>query len=319
MTIEKKHFAAVEFKEFDDDDLSFVAYASKETVDRDGELVKSSAWDLEDFRKNPVVMLAHDYSKLPIGKSLWEKMTPDGLKFKPKFANTTTGREVYQLYKEGILNAFSVGFIPVEWEDGKKSGSKAHRVYTKAKLLEVSCVAVPSCPDALVERVAKGMIKDGSLKKAFDEIVPKEMVDTFLAKLDKGSDDETPVVETEEVDVVETAIEKAGRELSNKNVSLLKSIASKLGEAAEAIESMVGGNESEQEEKTVVGDGTVDMDVDGTTAKQVDDAITVDDVKSIMLKGFSELSAGVAGSVLSKDDIKSIIKDEINRAKGRIG
>lgn len=179
-------------KEFNDDEMSFVAYASKEVLDRDGEIVKADAWDIEEYLKNPVIMLFHDYNKLPVGKALWVRKANDGLRFKPKFADTETGREVYQLYKEGILNAFSAGFRVLDWEEGKAEGVK--RVYTKVKLHEISCVPVPSCPDALVERVNNGEIKTKELSKALNEIIainkpePEETENEIRVRLKNPAD-----------------------------------------------------------------------------------------------------------------------------------
>ena len=43
--------------------------ASTEDIDRDGEVIKASAWDFENYKKNPVIQWAHRYDELPVGKS----------------------------------------------------------------------------------------------------------------------------------------------------------------------------------------------------------------------------------------------------------
>ena len=41
---------------------------SADTVDRVGDVVEQN-WDLENYKKNPVLLYAHDYSQLPIGRT----------------------------------------------------------------------------------------------------------------------------------------------------------------------------------------------------------------------------------------------------------
>lgn len=164
-----------EITETNDAEQSIVGWGSKPIPDRDGELIESSAWKLEQYRKNPVLMLSHDYSSPPVGKCLWVKADSNGLKFKAKFANTERGREIYELYKGGYMSGFSVGFSvntggsvdhPTE---PKYKGIK--RVYKDVDLLEISCVAIPACPDALVEQVKSGKIKCKQLKDEMDQII----------------------------------------------------------------------------------------------------------------------------------------------------
>ena len=52
--------------------------ASTSTQDRDGEVVDATGWDLRNFKKNPVIMYAHDYRTLPIGKAPRVWVSKDG-------------------------------------------------------------------------------------------------------------------------------------------------------------------------------------------------------------------------------------------------
>jgi hypothetical protein len=89
---------------------------------------------LERFRKNPVVLYAHDYEGLPVARSLWERVR-DGdsgpeLVAKPQFhMDTELSREVWALVEKGVLSAWSVGFIPEEWEpiDGNRINRRGRR------------------------------------------------------------------------------------------------------------------------------------------------------------------------------------------------
>ena len=140
--------------------------ASTADMDRDGEVIDVSGWDLKNFKKNPVIMFAHDYRTLPIGKAtkigVKDGKLMDVVEFPPEgtyeFADT-----VARLVDAGYLKTQSVGFIPKKWEDGDMEdddsrGKKPRRTYTKQELLEISIVPVPSNPNALMNAVKDGVI-----------------------------------------------------------------------------------------------------------------------------------------------------------------
>ena len=89
-------------------------------------------------------------------------------------------RIAYGLYSGGFLNAVSVGFIPLRWEDGKgeraegesvtasERGAAPRRRYLEQELLEVSAVAIPANPDALVLGVKAGAISKSDLQATLD-------------------------------------------------------------------------------------------------------------------------------------------------------
>lgn len=179
--------AIVEKGSFNDDERSFVAWASKPVLDRDGEIIANDAWDIENFEKNPVLLWAHDYSMPPVGKAMWTRKQSNGLKFKPKFAPTAMGREIYELYKSEFMNTFSVGFIPRDFEEDEDTmieyvgwfGGKYEKpllTHTDVELLEISCVPVPSCPAALAERMASGAIKAKGLQQAIIDTTSKTVI-----------------------------------------------------------------------------------------------------------------------------------------------
>ena len=176
-------FIIAEKSETVDAERSVVGWGSKPLPDRDGELIEASAWDLDNFRKTPVLCLSHDLAKPPIGKILWIKADPNGLKFKAQFAGTERGKEVYQLYKEGMMNAFSVGFRPKKDGfvdnplDEKYKGMNLKRVFKAVELFEVSCVTVPALPSAVAEYVKSGKIQDAELKGELEEIMEKAVVE----------------------------------------------------------------------------------------------------------------------------------------------
>jgi hypothetical protein len=87
-------------------------------------------------------------------------------------------RIAYGLYKGAFLNAVSVGFVPIRWEDGASSAasgsagvtpsSTCRRKYLEQELLEVSAVAIPANPDALALGFKSGAVTKADLVDTLD-------------------------------------------------------------------------------------------------------------------------------------------------------
>src|SRR3989304_1508207 len=139
-----KQFTKALVTKVNDDFTLEVAIASTPIKDRQGEVIKPTAWRLDNFKRNPVLQWAHDYSLPPIGKVVQIGVEGDRLLFKPQFAAHIDpfAEKIWRMFKEGYLNAFSVGFQPLMSKEGDS--------WTDVELLEISAVPVPANPDALV-------------------------------------------------------------------------------------------------------------------------------------------------------------------------
>lgn len=130
-----------------DDPLVYVM--SDETVDRVGDVIKASGWNLQNFAKNPVALFGHDH-KFIVGH--WTDVKVQGkqligrLKLLPKGISERLD-EVIAAVEAGILRAVSVGFNidPDKAERNKEGGYS----FGSAELLECSLVSVPANPNAL--------------------------------------------------------------------------------------------------------------------------------------------------------------------------
>lgn len=153
-----------------------------DTVDRDGDIVEPKGIKLTNFRKNPVVLLAHDYRGLPIGRAENLERNEHGITADVIFPDEgiyPLADTVYQLYKQKFIKAWSIGFIPIKSEeipdeDGKEShrdffGRKGRRIKS-SDLLEFSGCAVGSNPDALTNMIAKGINIEPLKEAGFIEI-----------------------------------------------------------------------------------------------------------------------------------------------------
>lgn len=134
------------------------------SVDRDNDTVDPNGWDLANYRRNPVVLWAHDYSELPVGKATEIAVTSDGkLKATCEFATHAFAETVFQMVKGGFLRATSVGFAPKRYEVNEKRGGLD---FKEQELLEYSIVPVPANPEALVEARAAGVDTEPIVKWA---------------------------------------------------------------------------------------------------------------------------------------------------------
>jgi HK97 family phage prohead protease len=103
----------------------------------------------------------------PIGKIVSGRDTADGYEITAKVSQTPRGEEVLTLMRDGVLNRFSVGFVPVEerWENNNSTV-----IRTKVNLKEVSVVAFPAFIGATINEVRN----DVEAVDAPDEVQEKE-------------------------------------------------------------------------------------------------------------------------------------------------
>ena len=172
---------------------------SKEVEDRDGDILRASGVDFTNYMKNPVFLSFHNSREFPLGKvtKFWvEGNSVKAIVYFPTLEELSTNPEqasekaklvdfTYHCYKTGMLNAVSVGFIPLEWTESEKGFD-----ILKWELLEFSAVAVPANQDAIAEAV-----------KSFglDKSVIKEYFTT-----EKGLDEKLSDVEKELAEVKQT-------------------------------------------------------------------------------------------------------------------
>lgn len=176
-----------ELIDLDEKNKSFTAVASTEDIDRDGDIIIQSGWDLKNFKKNPVLPWSHNYFAVPIGKSLktWVDKGSNKLMFKPKFdENDEEAMKVFQKYVDGFLTSFSVGFAPKDWEwIDEDAGWYSGRKYLKQDLLEISFVAVPSNPNANIRLSFDGSDDDmpgkNMLQMGYPEVFAKTKFGLF--------------------------------------------------------------------------------------------------------------------------------------------
>ncbi len=179
-----------------EDGLQVDFVISTPSVDRDQDSITMAGWQLENYRKNPVVLWAHNSRQHPVARSLTEWIQDDKLKstsqFTPKDLNPF-GYMTGQMYVKGYLNAVSVGFRSLE---AKWSADEQNRPwgidYFKQELLEYSCVPVPANPEALMDAKSAGIDLDPMIDwviRVLDEgiMVPKSKAEKIYSILSTKS------------------------------------------------------------------------------------------------------------------------------------
>lgn len=163
---------------------------SAEVEDRQGEIVVQSGWMLENYKKNPVVLWAHNSGQPPIAKMLEIGVNPatNQLEGKMQFAvnEYDFAATIFNLIIGGYQNAFSAGFINNKYEIDQVN----EKVYLiENELLEMSVVPVPANQLALAK--SKGIDVSLYEKKEIedeDEEIPEDVDDLDDLDLDDISE-----------------------------------------------------------------------------------------------------------------------------------
>lgn len=135
------------------DSVTIEGYASTNDVDRHGDIVPASVWEagIKNYLKNPVILAYHDHSE-PVGRMTDHRVDEKGLFVQARIS--AAAEDVFNLVKDGVLTAFSIGFRIV---DAEYNSALELFVVKELELHEISVVSVPANQNTLF-----------SLSKAFD-------------------------------------------------------------------------------------------------------------------------------------------------------
>lgn len=151
------------------------AIVSTEAKDRDGDVVRASGWDLDRFRRHPVLLSSHNYGSLMNQIGEWSGMRVEGKKLvgTAKYFVGEGNPEAdwaFNLARHGRA-AYSVGFLP-DMDKAKRlegEGFMGGYEFRGQELIEVSHVTVPSNPQAL-QRM-KGIELDPAVAAIVSEVL----------------------------------------------------------------------------------------------------------------------------------------------------
>lgn len=126
--------------------VTIEGWANKAVVDRGGDIINKDAWNVDNFKKNAIILFNHDKNQ-PIGKAIAVEPREEGLYIKAKISGSADPgiSKVRDLIKEGVLNAFSVGFDSTN----ETKSADGYNEIKAAELFEVSVVSIPMNQDSL--------------------------------------------------------------------------------------------------------------------------------------------------------------------------
>lgn len=291
--------------------LEFIA--STETPDRAGDIIDVAGWKLDNYLggigkgQNPIFAWSHDYSKLPVGKTISASadVRAKALAIRVRFPTiaelctdpTNPSEEalfadtVYNMYKGGYLNAVSVGFRGLKYKtrDDPSVMEKPEWMrgthFLEQELLEVSAVLVPCNQEALVSM--RGM-------KSFNPAGVNLLEKYFTERSEEQNMTEELKALSDRIKSIEDAIEvKAGsrhsketREELGKVSEAMKACHKGIKACYDAIDKMIevapveeqsgtedqdgGASDGREKPKPNAGDGKSVDTLDVTTASVTD-------------------------------------------------
>ena len=204
---------------------------SSEVVDRDGDILIAKGCNFENFKKNPQFLGFHNYHEYPLGiPKNWGiegKAVYCDVYF-PTIEELSTEKEsasekaklvdfTYHCYKTGMLNAVSVGFIPIDAVPNKETGGA---IVNEWELLEFSAVTVPANQDAIAQAVKS--FGDENAKQMIDPIERIKELEGQIVECNKTIKVQAEKLEgvNNELDVLKLDDEKEVLQLDDEEINL---------------------------------------------------------------------------------------------------
>lgn len=141
------------------DSIFIEGYASTNDVDRAGDVVATQVWEkgIQNYLKNPIILAHHDHDD-PVGRMVDYRIDNKGLWIK---ARVSAAAEIFNLVKDKVLTAFSIGFKVV---DAEYNAAAEIFMVKELELVEISIVSVP-CNQNTIFSLAKAF----TLAEEYDE------------------------------------------------------------------------------------------------------------------------------------------------------
>ena len=216
---------------------SFKVVASDETIDRAGEVIKVSWWELDNFMKNPVIIANHVYKVENIIWKATNVYTEDyKLVVEWVFATTDLAQDVKKLYDGWFIKTVSVWFIPLDRDPNQPN------IITRAELLEVSFVPVPCNPNALSlwKEVMDDLIAKGLLIKEEGQEDLNEVEEWKEENNEEGTNTDDGIIDNQEN--VENNEENANNENEEGNVEDVKQLLKEAKALLSEIKDLISNN-----------------------------------------------------------------------------
>ena len=203
----EREFKKLQFKldQFDAEEGIFSGYgAIFGNIDSGGDIIEPGAFTktLAEGWERVKILALHNDCWLPIGRPLELREDTNGLFLSAKVSDTSMGRDIKVLLKDGVLNELSIGYDPVVFD----YDAEGIRHLCELKLWEVSLVTWAMNPEATVTGYK-------SMQETLDRAAA--LKDGLLRDL------------------------KEGRKISNARLKSLKDVSKTMKEAARTIDAVI--------------------------------------------------------------------------------
>jgi len=147
--------------------LYIEGYASTNDVDRSDDVIPTSVWEagIQNYLKNPIILAQHDHDD-PIGRMVDYRIDSKGLWIK---ARISAAAEIFNLVKDEVVTAFSVGFRVL---DAEYNAAAEVFVVKGLELVEISVVSVP-CNQNTLFSLSKAFSDADEYKEFKSQFAPK--------------------------------------------------------------------------------------------------------------------------------------------------
>lgn len=231
----------VEIKGVNDTEYTIDAVFSNADVDRSGESIDQKGWILDEYLSNPVILFAHDHYQPAVAKTISIGINSrNELEGTIKFAvdEYPFAKILFNLYKNGYMRAFSVGFMNVEYETSETDGESVV-VLKKNKLYEISVVNVGANAMALAKN---------SFAEARAKGLDTKSLDEFIEKIEKDAKDKSGSELEKEI---KPEIEKV-KDIKNKKIKRIRKNMRVAKLSLKALDNLLYGSEKVGTSKRVV-------------------------------------------------------------------
>ena len=187
-------------------------------LSRNGDDLNLRGISFKNYRKNPVVLWAHDsYQGIPIAKTLKIGHDDQGrieADFEFNAADEFAAR-VENAWNGGFIRSASMRYLPTKVVEVRNEEGKVERLRVEeAELLEWSLVPVPADPDS-VRAAARALNLPEEIFRGLEpEPEPKPSVDSVIEKPEPGPNQDDPI---EALSARVDALEQELRELAARD------------------------------------------------------------------------------------------------------
>lgn len=150
----ERAYALIEVKSLDAERRVIAGIATTPTPDRVGDIVEPKGAQFQ----NPLPLLLHHDSRLPVGTATFGAPTDQGIPFEARFPEIDEPgplrdrvSEAWQSVKSRLIRGVSIGFRVLE--DGCERLKDGGYRFTKTEILELSLVAIPANAEATIQTI----------------------------------------------------------------------------------------------------------------------------------------------------------------------